>query len=157
MQKMISLYDQAEAIKNKIAGLDTAMGLLGRGANRETTVVETAIPQGSVKALILDLAREAKAEGLNANIAVQMAAKHGVKLLRGTAASNLSRLKADNALVHDGNRYRLPEFVRPSSGGFSAGHSGVATAVVGTGGIGSGMTLQEMLGQVGATSRSKNS
>jgi hypothetical protein len=57
-----------------------------------------------------------------------MAAKRGVDLKRGTAASNLSRLKTDGALVHDGQRYRLPEFSRSkSSGGFSSPPAGFFT------------------------------
>ena len=78
---------------------------------------------------MLDLAREAKAAGLNANISVKMAAKRGVALKRGTAASNLSRLKTDGALVHDGHRYRLPEFARRQVGLTAIDESSVVTSL----------------------------
>jgi hypothetical protein len=105
------LFEQGEAIRNKIEGIEFAISMLEKGDQQAP--VKTLVPVASVKALLLDFAREVGASGLNANIAVQMAEKKGVKLLRGTAASNLSRLKADKALLHDGKKYRLPEFIRP--------------------------------------------
>jgi hypothetical protein len=109
------LTGQAEALNNKIAGLEIAIGLIEKGdfpeANAEAE--DDATPATNVKVLLVELAGEAKADGLNANIAVKLAAKRGIALKRGTAASNLSRLKTDEVLVHDGNRYRLPEFARP--------------------------------------------
>lgn len=104
------LYEQAEAARNKLDGLELAIKLLEKGQVEE--LPSEAKPASNIKVLLLDLAREVKADGLNANIAVQLAAKRGINLKRGTAASNLSRLKTDNALVHDGDRYRLPEFAR---------------------------------------------
>jgi hypothetical protein len=125
--RWIVLIEQADALKNKIAGLERAIELLRQsdepGAAPST---QQELPEGGVKTLIIDFAREAKTDGINANIAVAMAEKRGIKLLRGTAASNLSRLKADGALIHSGERYRLPEFVRrpATSGGFSSGGFG---------------------------------
>jgi hypothetical protein len=111
------LYEQAEAARYKLDGLNLAIGLIRK--DEATADAHRLREASNIKNLLLDLAREAKAEGLNANIAVELAAKRGVALKRGTAASNLSRLKTDKALVHDGQRYRLPEFVRPKpSGGF---------------------------------------
>ena len=105
------LSDQAEAIANKIKGLELAIDLLEKGDAEESAVSEPEAAS-NIKVLLLELAQEAKAEGLNANIAVVMASKRGIALKRGTAASNLSRLKNDGVLVHDGRRYRLPEFIR---------------------------------------------
>jgi hypothetical protein len=110
-EQYFRLFEQSEAIRNKIEGLDLAISIIEKGDQQEPEKAKP--PLSSIKALLLDLARDAGASGLNANIAVQMAEKKGIKLLRGTAASNLSRLKADKALVHDKNRYRLPEFTRP--------------------------------------------
>ena len=110
-QQWSRLFGQCEAVRNKIEGIELAISILEKGDKQEPQ--KAAPPISSVKVLLLDLAREAGASGLNANIAVQMAAKKGIKLLRGTAASNLSRLKADSALVHNGKKYRLPEFTRP--------------------------------------------
>jgi hypothetical protein len=114
------LYEQAEAARNRLDGLELAISLLEKGQGEEPH--PEAKPASNIKVLLHELAREAKGDGLNANIAVQMAAKRGIVLKRGTAASNLSRLKTDGTLIYDGNRYRLPEFVRPRSGGFSSGN-----------------------------------
>ncbi len=107
------LTEQAEAVSNKIAGLELAISIIQKGdGGADEADAEAAKPATNVKTLLLDLAREAKAGGLNANISVKKAAERGIALKRGTAASNLSRLKTDGALVYDGNRYRLPEFAR---------------------------------------------
>ena len=112
------LYEAAEAARYKLDGLNLAIGLIKKGESEEPGALKEA---SNIKVLLLDLAREVKGEGLNANIAVELALKRGIALKRGTAASNLSRLKTDQALTHDGDRYRLPEFVRPkSSGGFTS-------------------------------------
>jgi len=110
-EEVTRLYEQAEAARYKLDGLNLAIGLIKKGEAAETSKLKEA---SNIKVLLLDLAREVRGEGLNANIAVELAARRGIALKRGTAASNLSRLKTDNALVHDGQRYRLPEFVRLS-------------------------------------------
>ena len=110
-EQYVKLFEQGEAIRNRTEGIEFAISVLERGDQQEPE--KSVPPSSSVKVLLLDLAREAGAAGLNANIAVQMAEKKGIKLLRGTAASNLSRLKTDGALVHDGKKYRLQEFTRP--------------------------------------------
>jgi hypothetical protein len=112
-EQMITHWEKAEALRNQIAGLEKAIEIIEQGSQSQQVVPDTTTPASSVKSLLLDLARDAGVAGLNANIAVEMASKQGITLKRGTAASNLSRLKTDKALIHDGNRYRLPEFVRP--------------------------------------------
>lgn len=108
-EQSFRLYEQSEALRNKLEGIELAISTL-KGEQQEADK-----PAGitNVKGVLIGFAREAAGGGLNASIAVQMAEKKGIKLKRGTAASNLSRLKADGALVHDGKRYRLPEFTRP--------------------------------------------
>lgn len=102
------LIEQGEALRNKLEGVDLAIAIL----KGEKAPAERAPPSvTNVKAILIDLAKEAGTTGLNSNTAVEMAAKKGIKLMRGTAASNLSRLKADNVLIHDGKKYRLPEFM----------------------------------------------
>jgi hypothetical protein len=110
-QQMFRVFEQSEAIRNKLSGLELAISILEKGDEAVARPEQTSAT--NLKVLLLDLAREAGPSGLNANIAVQLANKHGIKLLRGSAASNLSRLKADNVLVHDGKVYKLPEFARP--------------------------------------------
>ncbi|MCS3729991.1 hypothetical protein [Bradyrhizobium betae] len=108
---MFRLFEQSEAIRNKIAGIDIAISIIERGDQAPAT--ENQVSATNLKVLLTDLARETGATGINSNTAVELAHKRGIKLLRGSAASNLSRLKNDGVLVHDGKVYRLPEFVRP--------------------------------------------
>ena len=110
-QQMFRLFEQGEAIRNKIAGIDMALAILQRGD--KPAEADGAVSATNLKVLLTDLAREAGSTGINSNTAVELANKRGIKLLRGSAASNLSRLKNDGALVHDGKVYRLPEFARP--------------------------------------------
>jgi len=102
------LFQQSEELRQKVEGIELAISIL-KGEQREPEK-----PAGitNVKGILLDFAREVAGSGLNAKIAVQIAEKKGIKLMRGTAASNLSRLKAEGLLVHDGKKYKLPEFVR---------------------------------------------
>lgn len=78
-------------------------------------------PRGAVKTVLLELLQETGANGLNARVAVAMAAARGVEVDRTTLSSLLSRLKADDIVAHDGYRYRLrhhekrPEFQSPAA------------------------------------------
>jgi hypothetical protein len=108
---MFRLFEQSEAIRNKVAGIELAISIIEKGDQAPTSANQ--VSATNLKVLLTDLAREAGTTGINSNTAVEMAAKRGIGLLRGSAASNLSRLKNDHVLVHDGKVYRLPEFVRP--------------------------------------------
>jgi hypothetical protein len=107
---MIRLFEQSEAIRNKVEGIELAISIMEKGDRAES---EGQVSASNLKVLLLELARDAGATGINSNTAVELAKKRGIRLLRGSAASNLSRLKNDNLLVHDGKVYRLPEFIRP--------------------------------------------
>jgi hypothetical protein len=109
-QQMIRLFDQSEALRNKVEGIELAISIMEKGDEAEITQDQSAT---NLKVLLVELARDAGAAGINSNTAVELAKKRGIKLLRGSAASNLSRLKNNGSLVHDGKVYRLPEFVRP--------------------------------------------
>lgn len=102
------LFQQSEELRQKMEGIEIAISIL-KGEPQEAGKTGGIT---NVKGILIDLAREAAGSGLNARNAVLMAEKKGIKLKRGTAASNLSRLKADGVLVHDGKRYKLPEFTR---------------------------------------------
>jgi hypothetical protein len=101
-----------EAIKNQITGLELAISVIDR--DDEASSSGERAGRGTVKTLLLTLLREAGTTGLNATTAHEMAIRRGLKLARGTAASNLSRMKGDKVVVYDGERYRLPEFAKPS-------------------------------------------
>jgi hypothetical protein len=107
------LLTHMTAIKNKIEGLELAMQLMEQDKT-QTPVSETdTSKRGQAKNILLELLREVGTSGLNATSAVEMAERRGVKLERGTAASNLSRMKADQVITYDGDKYRLQEFTRP--------------------------------------------
>jgi hypothetical protein len=103
---------EIEALKHKLSGLELAISLIQNDAPPTASRAAPSFDRGGVKVLLLDLLKEAAATGLNASTAVDLARNRGVTLLRGTAASNLSRLKRDKIVVHDGDKYRLPEFSR---------------------------------------------
>ncbi|TCP43960.1 hypothetical protein [Rhodovulum marinum] len=65
--------------------------------------------RANVKRTVLDLLTAVGAGGLNAAIAVDMAAKDGVELERGSVSSLLSRLKNEGTVTYDGEVYRLKE------------------------------------------------
>jgi hypothetical protein len=108
------LLSQLNATKHKIEGLDLAIQLMGheRSAPSEEKGTDTS-KRGQAKGVLLDLLKEVGTIGLNATSAVELADRRGIKLERGTAASNLSRMKADGVVIYDNDRYRLPEFSRP--------------------------------------------
>lgn len=104
------ILGEIEALKHKASGVELAISLLQR-EDSHAAISDTS-KRGGAKALLIDLLREVGSMGLNATSAVEIAARRGVKLARGTAASNLSRMKAEKAVAYDGDKYRLPEFVR---------------------------------------------
>jgi hypothetical protein len=104
------LLREMDALKNKIAGLELAITLIQRGGDQPST--GEAPRRGGTKNTLLDLLREAGTTGLNATSAVELAARRNIKLERGTTASTLSRMKSEELVVYDGERYRLPEFSR---------------------------------------------
>jgi len=120
VQKLIDERDRLRAelsaftatMTGRIAGLESAISLLQRDDGEPEPQDGAKSGRGEAKTLLLDLLREVGTSGLNAAIAEQIAKRRGIVLKRGTAASNLSRLKADGVVAHDGDKYRLPEFAR---------------------------------------------
>ena len=107
VEKRTKLLAEIEALKNKLSGLEMAIALLGGEGSASQEA-----PKANLKATILDLLTEAGATGLNATSAVEFASNKGVKLNRGSVASNLSRMAKEKTIVYDGDKYRLPQFVR---------------------------------------------
>jgi hypothetical protein len=110
MEERDRLLREMDALKNKIAGLELAISLIQKGGEQATGEPRQ---RGTTKATLLGLLREVGTTGLTATSAVEMAARRNITLERNTAASNLSRMKADKLVVYDGDKYRLPEFARP--------------------------------------------
>lgn len=111
MDERDRILAEINALKHKASGIELAISLLQR-EDGESPVTGDTSKRGNAKALLIDLLREVGTTGLNATSAVQIAARRGITLNRGTAAATLSRMKADNAVVYDGESYKLPEFVR---------------------------------------------
>ncbi|NAZ36159.1 hypothetical protein [Rubellimicrobium sp. CFH 75288] len=61
----------------------------------------------NIKTTVLELLERTGDSGLNAAIAVDMAATEGKAIERGSVSSVLSRLKNDGVVQYDGNVYRL--------------------------------------------------
>jgi hypothetical protein len=108
-EKRDRLLAEIEAIRNQIAGLEMALGLMGGDEDGATTV------RGGLRQTLTDLLREAGTTGLNAATAVDVAKRRGMHLDRQSVGSTLSRMKKDGLLEYDGDRYRLVHF-RHSTG-----------------------------------------
>jgi transposase len=120
-QKLVEQRDQLhremEALKNKISGIDFAIGLIDAELKPEVQPV-TFRDSGrvNVKGTILEMLKECGFTGMNAITAVDMAQRRGITLDRASVSSLLSRLKKEGTLVYDGERYKLPEFARELPG-----------------------------------------
>lgn len=97
---------QMEKLQIEIETLESAK----RRASGEPEIQAKAKTRRSnVKGFLIDLLRQANSTGLNAASAVEMAAKLGEHLERGTASSLLSRFKSEGVVTYDGNVYRLKQ------------------------------------------------
>lgn len=67
-------------------------------------------PRLKVKEHVFRLLEEVGSDGLNAAIAVKLAAEQGIRLERGSVSSFLSRMKADQAVTYGGGVYRLAKY-----------------------------------------------
>jgi hypothetical protein len=96
-------------LQGELTGIEKAITL----AEHPFAAAPLERPQrGNAKTLLIDLLQEVKEGGLNASLAEQLAAQRGKVLKRGTAGSNLSRMKADGVVNYDGDKYRLPQYTR---------------------------------------------
>jgi hypothetical protein len=89
--------------------IETLESALRRASGEPETPAKTRTRRSNVKGFLIDLLRQANAGGLNAASAVEMAAKLGEHLERGTASSLLSRFKSEGIVTYDGNVYRLKQ------------------------------------------------
>jgi hypothetical protein len=109
------LLREIEALKNKVAGLELALSLLGGEEDGHSAQEPSAgrVIKG-LRITLMELLREAGTTGLNAGSAVEVAARRGRHLDRQSVASTLSRMKGEEQITYDGERYRLPEFTPDS-------------------------------------------
>lgn len=102
------LQGEIEALQNKLAGLDMAIAYFDPGSIEQE---EDDAPKTSVKNTLIALLEEAGMKGLNSSLAIQKAARRGIKLERGSVSSMLSRFKRDGIACYDGERYRLKQYL----------------------------------------------
>lgn len=105
------LLRQRDALENQICGLERAIELLDEPPDEES-------PQqgrGKLKTLVLDMLREVGTTGLNAATAMEMADRRGLVIAKDSVSSLLSRLKKDDVVQYDGEKYRLTEFSRSTN------------------------------------------
>ena len=103
------LKEEHEALSYKIEGIEQLLDLWG--VPYDTLNSKRGFTQRkSVMNVVLTLLEEVGADGLNAAIALRMASAKGIELNRGSVSSLLSRLKRDDVVDYDGERYRLKVF-----------------------------------------------
>jgi hypothetical protein len=111
MRRVVEQRDQLlaemEALRNKIAGLDIAIGLLSHSAADHD---EERLRQEKVTDTLIELLREVGTQGLNAKTATDIAADRGLPLKRQSVSSLLSRLKKGGIVVYENGRYKLQKF-----------------------------------------------
>lgn len=113
MQQRDQLLKQVEALNNRVAGLEMAIALIdSNDVPTEGSTFEAAPKRVNVKTMVLDLLDEVGTTGLNAVTAVDIAKRRGIQLDKGSVSSLLSRLKKDDVVVYDNDKYRLKKFVQ---------------------------------------------
>lgn len=107
------LLVEIEALRNKVAGLELALSLIGAVANSSEEQERPKENRG-LRQTLADLLREAGTTGLNATSAVEIAQRRGIHFDRQSVASTLSRMKKDGEVIYNGDRYKLTQFASPS-------------------------------------------
>jgi hypothetical protein len=103
------LLGEIGALHEKIATLEMTVAML-KGHEEEGA---DGTIRHNVKETLLELLREAGACGLSTSLALQKAARRGVKLDRGSVSSRLSKFKKEGIAIFDGERYRLSCYEAP--------------------------------------------
>ena len=95
------------------AEIELLQSMLAEAAGKpDPTQPKPRAKRSSVKAYVLELLEQVGRAGLNAAIAVEMAEAEGLELDRGSVSSLLSRLKSDETVEYDGDRYRLASVMK---------------------------------------------
>ena len=109
------LRAQRDALNGKIDGLETALRMMKRQPGEDLRVpVAERQRRGDVKNTVLEAVTASMDRGITVNECLSMAdLEHGIKLDRASVSSLLSRLKRDDVLFYDGDRYRLKKYAGP--------------------------------------------
>ncbi len=109
------LRGQRDALNGKIDGLELALRMMKGQAVEDLRVPPVERQRrGDVKNTVLEIVTASIDRGITVNECLSMAhVEHGVKLDRASVSSLLSRLKRDDVLFYDGDRYRLKKYAGP--------------------------------------------
>lgn len=97
-------------IDGRIEGLRDAMRLQAGSSAPAEAEVRSRVRRGSLHTTVLEIISNAGEAGVTADDCVREAGRMGITLIRSSVSSLLSRLKNDNVLFFDGERYRLVKF-----------------------------------------------
>jgi hypothetical protein len=108
------LVAEVEALRNKVAGLEIAIGLIS--GDPKPTSSPLASGKVRVSETIVNLLRESGESGLKPKALVELAAARGISLNRGSVYSLLNRMEHAGGIVHENTCYKLKELVNGSEG-----------------------------------------
>lgn len=103
------LNAEMEALRNKIEGLEIAIKLISEGA------VQPAATNGRkvrMSETIVSLLRDSGETGLKPKAAIELAARIGINLKRGSVYSLLNRMERAGVILREDAGYKLREFAR---------------------------------------------
>ena len=124
-EEIARVTQQRDALSNRIDGLKRALSLINgdtavltadlqhNESQLKAEVHKTRQRRGGLKNTVLDIVGDQAEQGLTVNECVAIAAKAGTTLDRASVSSLLSRLKKDDVLFYDGERYRLKQYAGP--------------------------------------------
>lgn len=116
---MKAILAAIQAKQAQVDRLNIEIGALQAVYNAEAGIKEVKPRAGrsDVKSTVLRLLERVGANGLNAQIACELAKEDGAELQIKSVSSLLSRMKADGVVVHTGNVYVLKDMLpkQPSS------------------------------------------
>ena len=116
------LYDRRDELRREFeaakARLEEVEGLIRRMSGEPVAEQpqQRKPRRGGLKEIILEVYEDAGEAGLTTAECIAAAQeKRGIALAPASVSSTLSRFKADDVLMYDGERYRLKKFAGPRS------------------------------------------
>jgi len=125
-EEIARVTQQRDALTHHIDGLKRALSLIKKDAtilnadlNHNDSSLSANVERktrqrrGGLKTTVLDIVTNQAEKGTTVNECVTIAAESGTSLDRASVSSLLSRLKKDDVLFYDGERYRLKQYAGP--------------------------------------------
>jgi hypothetical protein len=119
------LVAEVEALRNKVAGLEIAIGLISGDPKQASSPL--ASDKVRVSDTIVNLLRESGESGLKPKDLVELAAARGIGLNRGSVYSLLNRMEHVGSVIHENTHYKLKELTNRGEGTGSSFRAGQAT------------------------------